>query len=147
MLIRLATIDDAMQLCRLNVQFNGKGETTLDNIRRSLVNNPQEIIAVAEENSILVGFICVQMKKSFCYDAFMPEITELFVEKEYRRGKVASRLITFIETHCNQNYPFQRIELLTGKRNLVAQAFYKSIGYHDDGELHLSKLHEDMKCQ
>lgn len=146
-MVRMATIDDATQLCRLNEQFNGKGETTLDKIRRSLANNPQEIIAVAEENAILVGFICVQMKKSFCYDAFMLEITELFVEKEYRRGKVASRLIAFIESHCKQNYPIQRIELLTGKRNLVAQAFYKSIGYHEDGELHLSKSHEDMECQ
>jgi len=144
MLIRLATVDDATQLHKLNEQFNGKGETTLENIKRSLNDNPQEIVAVAENNGELVGFICVQVKKSFCYDALMIEITELFVKKEYRRKGVASGMVNFIETYCRQNHLFHRIELLTGTKNLGAQAFYQSIGYRVDGELHLSKPFEDL---
>lgn len=144
MLIRLATINDAAQLYLLNEQFNGKGETTLENIKRTLNDNPQEIVAVAEQNGQLLGFICVQVKKSFCYDALMIEITELFVLKKYRRKGVASELVKFIETHCKQNHSFHRIELLTGVKNLGAQVFYKSAGYLDDGELHLSKPFEDL---
>lgn len=142
MLIRLATTLDAEQLYLLNEQFNGKGETTLENIKRTLNDNPQEVIAVAEVSSLLVGFVCIQLKKSFCYDSFMIEITELFVQEEYRRKRIASNLISFIETYCKQNYSFHRIELLTGNKNLSAQAFYHSIGYRDDGELHLFKLFE-----
>ena len=47
-MIRLAITEDAEQLFLLNEQFNGKDET------------------VAEEGDILVGFVCIQIKKSFC---------------------------------------------------------------------------------
>lgn len=143
-MIRLASVNDAAQLHRLNEQFNGKGETTLENIKRTLNENPHEIVAVASENDEIIGFICAQVKKSFCYDALMIEITELFVLKKYRRKRVASGLVKFIETYCKQNQSFHRIELLTGVKNLGAQAFYKSAGYLDDGELHLSKPFEDL---
>lgn len=138
-MIRLATLNDAEQLHALNEKFNGKGETTLGNIKESLLNNKQEVIVVAEENSILVGFICVQMKKSFCYDDYLPEITEVFVENGYRRRKIASNMISFIETYCLQNYSLHKFELLTGKNNLEAQALYDSIGYSDEVEIHLTK--------
>ena len=62
MQIRLATPQDSEQLYLLNEKFNGKDETTLDNI-----------------------------------------------------------------------------ELLTGNKNLEAQALYDTLGYRNEGELHLSK--------
>ena len=40
-MIRKANVSDAEQLSILNDEFNGKGETTKDNIRNSLVNNRQ----------------------------------------------------------------------------------------------------------
>jgi hypothetical protein len=61
-MIRLATADDAEQLFLLNEQFNGKNETILDNIKESLSNNKQELVVVAEESGILIGFVCVQIK-------------------------------------------------------------------------------------
>lgn len=141
-LIRIADIDDAEQLYFLNEQFNGGDETTLERIQQSLKHNQQEIIAVAQADNHLVGFLCVQLKQSFCYDACMPEITELFVQQEYRRRGIASKLISFIETHCKENFSFQRIELLTGRKNLSAQMFYRSIGYTEDSELHFAKSFE-----
>ena len=141
-LIRLANIDDAEQLFLLNLQFNGKDETTLQHIQQSLKDNQQEIIAVAEVDHHLVGFLCIQLKRSFCYDACISEITELFVQPEYRRKRIASNLILFIETHCKETYTFTRIELLTGKKNRSAQGFYHAIDYMEDDELHLVKLFE-----
>ena len=76
-MVRIATVQDAEQLEFLNNEFNGEGETTLDNIRSSLANNKQEVIVVDEQNGELTGFVCVQLKKSFCYDDYMPEITEV----------------------------------------------------------------------
>ncbi|MCH5265836.1 MAG: GNAT family N-acetyltransferase [Lachnospiraceae bacterium] len=138
-MIRLATLEDAEQLFSLNEKFNGKDETELDKLKDSLSNNEQEVIVVAEEDNILVGFVCVQLKKSFCYSDYLPEITEVFVDENYRRRKIASKMIAFAETYCRENYPLHKFELLTGKKNAKAQALYASLGYCDEGEIHLTK--------
>ena len=138
-MIRIATVNDAEQLNFLNNEFNGEGETGIANIRKSLMNNKQEVVIVAEEDDMLVGFVCVQLKKSFCYDDYMPEMTEVYVKPSYRKRGVASEMIAFAENYCSKNYPLHKYELLTGKENLVAQSVYSKLGYTDDKELHLSK--------
>ena len=138
-MVRIATVNDAEQLNILNNEFNGEGETGIGNIRNSLMNNKQEVVIVAEEDDMLVGFVCVQLKKSFCYDDYMPEITEVYVKPSYRKRGVASEMIAFAENYCSKNYPLHKYELLTGKENLVAQSVYSKLGYTDDKELHLSK--------
>ena len=42
-MVRTATVADAEQLNALNNEFNGEGETTLENIRDCLSCNPQEV--------------------------------------------------------------------------------------------------------
>lgn len=138
-MVRIATVNDAEQLDILNNEFNGEGETTIDNIRNSLKNNKQEVVIVTDEDNVLVGFVCVQLKKSFCYDEYMPEITEVYVKPTYRKRGIASEMITYAETYCSKNYPLHKYELLTGDENLVAQSVYNKLGYTDDKELHLSK--------
>lgn len=138
-MVRIATVEDTEQLGVLNDEFNGIGETTIDCIRDSIINNQQEVVIVADENGMLVGFLCVQLKKSFCYNYYMPEITEVYVIPAYRKKGIASEMITFAEDYCVKNYSLHRYELLTGKKNIVAQSVYGKLGYTDDGELHLSK--------
>ena len=138
-MVRIATVRDAEQLSVLNDEFNGKDETTIDNIRNSIINNKQEVVIVADENGMLVGFVCVQLKKSFCYNEYMPEITEVYVAPTYRKKGIASEMISFAENYCTKNYPLHKYELLTGKKNIVAQSVYSKLGYIDDDELHLSK--------
>ncbi len=96
-MIRLATVNDAEQLDILNIEFNGENEITLENIKESLLNNQQEVVFVADDNGLLGGFVCVQLKKSFCYDEYMPEITEVYVKQAYRKRGIASAMITFAE--------------------------------------------------
>lgn len=138
-MIRLADVHDAEQLFELNEQFNGKDETTLKEIKQSLLNNQQEIVVVAEKNGILAGFVCVQIKKSFCYSDVYAEITEVFVSENYRRQKIASKMITFAERYCVDNFKLHSFEILTGERNFEAQALYKSLGYSINNEIYLSK--------
>lgn len=138
-MIRIATVQDAEQLEILNNEFNGEGETTLDNIRSSLANNKQEVIVVDEQNGELTGFVCVQLKKSFCYDDYMPEITEVYVKLRYRRNGIARAMITYAEEYCKSHYPLHKFELLTGTENDDAQSVYAKLGYSEDGELHLAK--------
>lgn len=138
-MVRIATVQDAEQLEILNNEFNGEGETTLDNIRSSLANNKQEVIVVDEQNGELTGFVCVQLKKSFCYDDYMPEITEVYVKPKYRRNGIARAMITYAEEYCKSHYPLHKFELLTGHENDDAQSVYAKLGYSEDGELHLAK--------
>ena len=136
---RLATCKDAEQLELLNNEFNGKGETSLENIRNSLLHNNQEVVVVEQIDAELAGFICVQLKKAFCYDEYMVEVTEVYVKEKYRRKGIAKNMIKFAEEYCIKNYLVQKIELLTGKKNAVAQIVYDRLGYKDDNEMHLSK--------
>ena len=138
-MVRIATVQDAEQLEILNNEFNGEGETTLDNIRYSLANNEQEVIVVDEQNGELTGFVCVQLKKSFCYDEYMPEITEVYVKPQYRRCGVARTMIAYAEEYCKSHYPLHKFELLTGAENDVARIVYAELGYCEDAELHLAK--------
>ena len=138
-MVRIATVQDAEQLEFLNNEFNGEGETTLDNIKSSLANNRQEVIVVDEQNGELTGFVCVQLKKSFCYDDYMPEITEVYVKPHYRRNGIARAMIIYAEEYCKSHYPLHKFELLTGDENDGAQIVYAKLGYSEDGELHLAK--------
>lgn len=138
-MVRIATVQDAEQLDLLNNEFNGEGETTLANIRSSLANNKQEVIVVDEQNGELTGFVCVQLKKSFCYDDYMPEITEVYVKPKYRRNGIARAMITYAEEYCKMHFPLHKFELLTGTENDDAQSVYAKLGYSEDGELHLAK--------
>ena len=138
-MVRIATVVDAEQLSVLNEEFNGEGETTIENIKDSLKDNKQEVVIVDEESGVLTGFVCVQLKRSFCYDDYMPEITEVYVKPTYRNRGIASEMIIFAENYCSKNYPLHKYELLTGQENLVAQSVYNKLGYVDDNELHLSK--------
>ena len=137
--VRAAAAEDAQQLYELNCEFNGEGETSLENIRASLETNAQELVIVAEEGGTLVGFACLQLKKSFCYDACMPEITELFVKPDFRKRGVASALMGYAEDYCRKNLNFRKIELLTGKSNTAAQTAYERMGYRVSGDVHLAK--------
>ena len=138
-MVRIATVQDAAQLEILNNEFNGEGETTLENIRTSLAGNKQEIVVVDETDGELTGFVCVLLKKSFCYDDYMPEITEVYVKPHYRRNGIAREMITYAEEYCKSHYPLHRFELLTGDENDGAQIVYAKLGYSEDGELHLAK--------
>ena len=51
-MVRIATVNDAEQLNILNDEFNGESETSIDNIRNSLMNNNRKLL------SLLMKMIC-----------------------------------------------------------------------------------------
>ena len=139
---RIATNADAEQLSILNEAFNGN-EKTIDDIRKSLTDNQQERVIVEEIEGKLVGFVCVQLKSSFCYKGYSAEITEVYVDPSYRKKGIASNMIRYAEQYCMQNYPLHHYELLTAKENKIAQTLYAKLGYVEDEELHLVKKIEN----
>ena len=87
-MVRLASVGDAGELERLNAEFNGKEQDYGKSIRASLLTNRREVVIVADGNGgRLAGFVCVQLKKSFCYDEYMPEITEVYVRRSIAGGE------------------------------------------------------------
>ncbi len=142
-MVRLATVSDAEQLKVLNTEFNGPGDMTVQGIRESLLANRQEIVVVDDMDGRLTGFVCVQLKKSFCYGEYIPEITEVYVRPDYRKRGVAGQMISFAEQYCIRNYPLDGFELFTGADNYTAQSVYNKLGYRKDGEIHMAKQKQE----
>ena len=70
------------------------------------------IVIVADGNGgRLAGFVCVQLKKSFCYDEYMPEITEVYVHPVSRAGRRGN--VDLRAEYCKK-YTRSQLRLLTG---------------------------------
>ena len=136
--IRLAHVLDAPELQRLNNLFNDEGCNTLEGIRRSIKNNRQEIVCVAARDNKLVGFCCGQVFSSMCHATANGEVTEFFVQDEYRRQGIGRRLLAFLESEL-QARGVDNFRLLTGSGNFQARAFYASCGYVETQEMLLEK--------
>ena len=119
---------DAALLHRMNEGFNGEGTHTEEGIRTSLENNGQEIVLIAMDGEDAAGFICGQIFKSMCYSAYYGEITELFVEENYRRKGVGRKLMAAMEEEFAQE-GVKAFQLFTGGKNVNAQRFYETCGY------------------
>jgi len=137
--VREAMPVDAPALQRLNTAFNGEGLPDEAMIRIMLERNPQEFTCIAEGNGEAVGFLCAQVLFSWCYETPTVEITELYVEDAYRRQGAARQLMRLAEEIAVNRFEAENIMLLTGRRNLNAQAFYESQGYTNDDEIHYTK--------
>ena len=121
-MVRLASVGDAGELERLNAEFNGKGKTTEESIRASLLTNRREVVIAADGNGgRLAGFVCVQLKNrsattNICRD------NEVYVRPEYRGRGVAREMLIFAQEYCKKIYPLHSFELLTGSDNTAAQS-------------------------
>lgn len=136
--IRSATPADAPALMRMNASFNGPGLGDVSHIKRSLKENPNEIVCIAELDGKAAGFCCAQLVSSMCYKEKSGEITELYVESFARRKGVASELMRFAERELIARGAAE-LKVLTGDDNFAAQALYESLGYERDGEVHYAK--------
>ena len=128
MIIRLASYSDASELKRLNDLFNGEGCNTVKAIEESIKKNEQEIICVADDGNKLVGVCCGQILKSMCYAAKYGEITEIYVEEEYRRQGIGRKLLITTESELSER-GVKHFHILTGEENITAQTLYNSCGY------------------
>ena len=132
--IRIGVEKDAAELNRLNTVFNGVGNISDESIALSICNNDQEQVFVAEHDEQLVGFCCVQLFKSFCYNSNYAEITELFVDEQHRRKRIATRLMEYAESYYSDKST-GGFQLFTGGKNISAHRFYERLGYSKTDEI------------
>lgn len=133
-IIRKAVKSDASDLLVLNEKFNGPGDITVDQIEHSLENNDREEVFVAEQDGFLVGFCCVQVFKSFCYDVNYAEITEIYIDDRYQHQGIGTMMFKFIEQYF-EKVNITGFQLFTGGENYQAQSFYEKIGYKKTSEI------------
>ena len=127
-IIRKAQIRDIPQIKEMNNILN-EVCSTVDYMKNSLENNKNEIVLVAIHNENAIGFICGQLYPSICYSGGVQcEVTELFVNENYRKNGVATKLIKQLEREFEEN-KVQEILLQTGRKNIIAQNFYEKNGY------------------
>ena len=132
-IIRKAQIRDISDILKMNEEFNGV-RSTFKAMKYSLENN-NELVYVAVDNDKAIGFICGQMYGSICYqNGLQGELTELFVDKEYRQRGVATKLIKTIEDELIKSN-VQEIYLKTGLNNKKARKLYEKCGYFDYEEV------------
>ncbi len=95
-------------------------------------NNSDYKMIVVKHNNIIVGFAKVIIH----HDIFeennpFATIWSVRVRKEYRRLKIGSRLFEYIEKKLKEmNCEF--ISLIADKDNVLANEFYKRLGYERD---------------
>jgi GNAT superfamily N-acetyltransferase len=85
---------------------------------------------IAEIKGRAVGFACLRLVPSLCYDPIHAELTELFVEEACRRQGIGRALVACAERLARENGADELI-LLTGLGNAQGQAFYRALGYAD----------------
>ena len=132
--IRFAEERDVSDLFVLNEKFNGQGVTDIASVEKLLAENNSEPVIVAESDDNAVGFLCVRIMRSFCYSESYAEITELFVDEQYRKRGLARAMIAFAEEFCTKNYAVHNFRILTGCDNIAALSLYRASGYVDGNE-------------
>lgn len=133
--VRVAQAADAEVLCRMNGEFNGPGLTSAAFIRKMLESASGEIVVLAMCGLEPVGFCCMQVTRSVCYNEAGAELTELYVREPYRRRGCAAQLVRFAERVCKEAYRVESVRLLTGRGNSAAQKLYVSLGYTPQNEV------------
>jgi len=91
--IREAAYSDCECLAKLNQAFNGVTRSSQEIEAYISADGPTEIVLVAEDSGVVVGFACLHTLRSFCYDPPWMEITELYVAPSHRRAGTGARLI------------------------------------------------------
>ena len=134
--IRIATINDVNDLFELNSLFGNI--TTIELMKKALVENELEIVCIAYVDSIAVGYCSGFIVKSICYSENRADIESLYVKEKYRGRGIGKALILFLEKEFTERgiYHFHNS---TYSNNTTALALYESIGYVNDGEILLEK--------
>lgn len=132
--LRLATIDDVDGLFELCTLFFDGFANTKERMRRSLEDSGREVVCVAFEGALAVGFCIGLIIKSVCYANPRGEIEVLYVRDEFRGKGVGLALMSFTEERL-RSLGINHFHLTTDTNNLNAQRLYEKLGFEKTGEI------------
>ena len=131
-LVRKADARDALELIALNQQFDGSANVLEDvaAVGDSLNNNATEVVYVAELNGHLVGFVSLQITRSFSCERPTAELTGIFVQTSHRRTGVASGLVSVVIADCESRNVLELFPRVN-RANDGAIQFYRDCGLQE----------------
>lgn len=140
-LIRKATKEDYAALMDLYNQFVGEdrySKHTGDSFYAVLTNSANRIFIAVQEND-LIGLATVSFRRVVRYSQPIAELDELYVKDEFRKKGVGKLLMNAVINESKKR-KCCRIYIESGYKWTIAHAFYKSIGFTDNGLHFLMKL-------
>lgn len=129
---RVATVDDAETLARLNRDFNGGDEPSERLAQRMRHPARVETPILADVDGVAAGFAALRVVPCVFYDGPHAELTELYVDPLFRRQGVGRALIVHAEQLALANGATTLL-VLTDFYNDDAQMLYRRSGFvtHD----------------
>ena len=128
MTTRIADVDDAAAIARLNLEFNQDAATPEQIADRMVQSQHIETVVLAEIDKTVVGFACIQMRYSACYPDPWAELTEVYVQTPHRSKGVGRAMVSHAEQVAYQRGATV-VVVLTGTYNDAGQALYQSLDY------------------
>ncbi len=94
---------------------------------RNRLKNPKEnqIVLVAEENDVVIGFACAFAGEHLNWGSYLDN---LHVAQSYQGCGLGRYLLVTVASLCEQQCPKQGLYLLVNQTNVQAQQFYHSLG-------------------
>jgi GNAT superfamily N-acetyltransferase len=129
---RVATVDDAVELTRMNAIFNESKDSAEQLAARMTDPRRMETAIIAEVDRKVVGFAAVHLVPSLFYSTPRAEVTEVFVDEAYRRQGVGRALMAHAERFAREGGAIDLI-VLTEFDNHEAQGLYRARGFKNDG--------------
>lgn len=132
MLIRVATINDAAEIARLNAAFNGATCHAQEIAARLQTCSHVEQVYLAEIDGVVVGFACLRLFATVLYPTPYAEVSELYVKPEARRRGVGLALLDHLAALA-QKAGAEELFVMTDAENLPAREIYARRGFEEYG--------------
>ncbi len=129
--VRVAGVEDASSIARLNLVFNGCDEAAERYAARLADPHRVDTPILALIAGRAAGIANLRLLVPVFYPEPYAELTELYVEESGRRQGIGQALVRFAEQLARQGGAVE-LFILTGAGNLPAQDFYRAIGYRAD---------------
>ena len=133
-IIRIATTNDTSALARLNASFNETSDPAEALAIRLVDPRRVDIPLLAEVDGQAVGFACLRVVPNLFYAEMYAELTELYIEPDFRRRGLGRALVTYAEELARERGA-KGLKILTGDDNDEGQGLYRRMGYKDEEEI------------
>jgi GNAT superfamily N-acetyltransferase len=132
MIIRRAIAQDSKSLnwlLTLLIRDEKKYDENIDenfvvtNMYENYIEDRNRYIVVAEENNTIIGYLYGYIKQDVTGNNKVCMLDALYVVKEYRQKKIASKLIHSFQEWCVQNQ-VMTIDVNVCSENIIAKKLY-----------------------